>query len=1036
MEGLIVLLLLGLLVALALGPILAIVAVVRSRRQDRELSDVRKQLGALEARLEVLRRQLLPRGLGSESAAREAETAAAPVTVPEPAPAAALSRPPVPAPAPVPAAAAMSPPQRLEPAPALAPPAAGQARVPVPAATARRAEAPPALPPVAQPPRPATPPPPPGPAFDWESLLGLRGAAWAGGVALVVAGLLFAKLAIDRGFFTPELRVVAMLLAGVGALVGAEGARARGYATSAHAVAGAGIAVLYACFFAAHSLYGLFPLGLTFGLMVLVTIVACLLSIRHDAFFVAVLGLLGGFATPLALSTGQDKPVGLFSYLLLLNVGLVAVALRKRWHGLVLLALGGTFLIQVGWFARFMAPEKMLVGVLAFLLFGLLYLFLPALAGDEESQLLTRTGALGGVLPFLFAFLLAAQPRFAGEWPLLFGFLGILGAALVFVALRRDELSLLIGGSLATAVTLPLWGTQGLRVGALWGPVLGTLALVALYNLPRRLDAWLPVAGAPQRRAVLEVSGLLPAAGAGLFGMVLLARDLGEPPWAFLLLSLGLLLVLLERTRPGALPAVGAPGAVALALMAQAWFFRSTEGEHLLRNLAVPVLLALLLSVAAGLRATRPRVPSARVEDELGVIGATLVAVAGLFICLASGPLSSDAWPLYAALAVADVLLVVSALRRDWPPVVLLALAASSGLVSAWQAARLQADDLPIALPWNLAFYLAFLALPFALAPRLAPSWRRSLWPWLASALSGVVFFPALHQVLVTGWGNAAIGLLPLGMAALSVLGLSGVLRRFPPAPARDEAAQRRRLDLLALFAALALGFVALAIPLQLDRQWVTVAWALEALAVWWLLERLPHGGLRLFGALLYAAVAARLLLNWDNLLHYQARGLPIFNWLLYTYGVPALCCLLGARCLRRSDEAGRLQPWRWLAPAASLLGLVLIFALVNLEIADYFSSGPWIQVDFERRYTRDLVTSTAWGLYAIALLAVGVWRGLRALRMVALGFLVLTVLKVFLYDLSALSGFYRVLSFLGLGVALILVSLVYQRFVVGEGRR
>jgi uncharacterized membrane protein len=55
---------------------------------------------------------------------------------------------------------------------------------------------------------------------------------------------------------------------------------------------------------------------------------------------------------------------------------------------------------------------------------------------------------------------------------------------------------------------------------------------------------------------------------------------------------------------------------------------------------------------------------------------------------------------------------------------------------------------------------------------------------------------------------------------------------------------------------------------------------------------------------------------------------------------------------------------------------------------------------------------------------------------MVALGFLVLTVLKVFLYDLSALSGFYRVLSFLGLGVALILVSLVYQRFVVGEGRR
>lgn len=1012
MEGLIVLLLLGLLAVLGLGPILAGLAFVRSRRVERELAEVAKQLGALEARLEVLRRQVLQRD--------QAPAPAAPVVV---------------APVPEP------PPPRVEPAPVAPPrpappePAVSQVRVPAPAAQAVKPVASPPERPRTEPPsRPV--PPSPRPSFDWESLLGLRGAAWAGGVALVIAGLLFAKLAIDRGFFTPEMRVVAMLVAGVGALVGAEVARGRGYATSAQAVAGAGIAVLYACFFAAHSLYGLFPLGLTFGLMVLVTVVACLLSIRHDAYFVAVLGLLGGFATPLALSTGQDRPVGLFSYLLLLNVGLMSVALRKRWHGLVLLALGGTFLIQLGWFGRFMAPEKMLVGVLSFLLFGLLYLFMPAVSAERESQLLARTGALGGVLPFVFAFLLGAQPRFAGEWPLLFGFLGILGAALVFVALRRDEPSLLVAGALATAVSLPLWGTQGLRAGALWGPVLGTLALVALYNLPRRLAPWLPAAGAPQRRALIEVSGLLPAAGAGLFALVLLARDLGEPPWAFLLLLLGLLVALLERTRPGALPVVGPLGAVALALLAQAWFFRSTEGPQLLRNLAVPALLALLLSVAAGVRAARRRLPAALVEDELGVAGATLVAVAGLFLCLLSGPHSSEAWPLFAAVAVADVLWVVSALRRDWAPLVPLALVASAGLVSAWQAARLQAEDLGVVLPWDAAFYLAFLALPFALPAHLARSWRQRLSPWVASALSGVLFFPALHQVVVKGWGDAAIGLLPLTMAALSVLGLAGLLRRFPAPPPGDALAGRRRLDLLALFAALALGFVALAVPLQLERQWITVAWALEALAVWWLLGRLPHPGLRLFGALLYAAVAVRLLPNWHEVVRYHERGLPILNWLLYTYGVPALCCLLGARFLRRSDESGRLRPWPWLAPATAFLGLVLIFALINLEIADYFSSGPWIEVDYGRRYTRDLVTSAAWGLYALTLLAVGVWRGLRALRMVALGFLVLTVLKVFLYDLSALSGFYRVLSFLGLGLALILVSLVYQRFVVGEGRR
>ena len=62
-------------------------------------------------------------------------------------------------------------------------------------------------------------------------------------------------------------------------------------------------------------------------------------------------------------------------------------------------------------------------------------------------------------------------------------------------------------------------------------------------------------------------------------------------------------------------------------------------------------------------------------------------------------------------------------------------------------------------------------------------------------------------------------------------------------------------------------------------------------------------------------------------------------------------------------------------------------------------------------------------------LLGLGIWRGIKGLRLAALAFLMLTVGKAFLYDLSALKGIYRVLSFLGLGTALILVSLLYQRF-------
>jgi uncharacterized membrane protein len=68
--------------------------------------------------------------------------------------------------------------------------------------------------------------------------------------------------------------------------------------------------------------------------------------------------------------------------------------------------------------------------------------------------------------------------------------------------------------------------------------------------------------------------------------------------------------------------------------------------------------------------------------------------------------------------------------------------------------------------------------------------------------------------------------------------------------------------------------------------------------------------------------------------------------------------------------------------------------------------------------------------MYGLALLLVGIIRSHRPLRLASLAFLFAAVLKVFLADLSTLVGLYRVLSFMGLGMALLMVSLLYQRFV------
>ncbi len=148
---------------------------------------------------------------------------------------------------------------------------------------------------------------------------------------------------------------------------------------------------------------------------------------------------------------------------------------------------------------------------------------------------------------------------------------------------------------------------------------------------------------------------------------------------------------------------------------------------------------------------------------------------------------------------------------------------------------------------------------------------------------------------------------------------------------------------------------------------------------------------------------------------------------------------MLAASSLLRPLEAGRARAWekelyaagRPVAGAiAGFGGIAVLFAWINLAIADFWATGDQIVLFAGRVPARDLTLSIAWGVYALVLLGVGMSRDMTALRWISLSFLVLTILKVFLYDLGELRDLYRVASLVGLAASLILVSLLYARFV------
>lgn len=971
----------------------------RIRRLEADRDDLASRVATLQKLVDHLRRQ--------------AATTTAPM------------EPRAPKPSPSPASEVEAPksvdvgvPDKVE-APAVALPPPAPVDVPAPAA--------PPLPVLPPPPaaKPAPPPvfEPPAPPIDWESLLGVKGAAWVGGIALIASAIFFARWTIEQGLVTPELRFVLMLFAGVGALVAAEIGLRKGYERTANPLSGAGIAILYIAFFAGHSRYDLISMPTAFAGMVFVTITACVLAVRYDAFPTAVLGLLGGFATPIALSTGQDRPVGLFSYILLLNLGLFAVGVKRRWQGLFELGLLGTLLIQIGWFSKFMSPSNMLIGVIVFAVFGALYLLLPVVSKEEDSNRVLLTGAIGGIAPFLFAFYLAISPEYVPQWPLLFGMIALLDIAILAMAVLRGRVGLLISASVASSLTLAGWAAQGLDASSgvsLWNVTLTAIFIVTIFGVSRRAADRFGNLETASFRA-LEMAALLAWGGLLIFGLIMLGHERGVPAGPFLTLAAALAALLIERAGhegrlKGALPV----GALGLALLVQIWFLSSAKESTLIGYLAIPVLLSLLFSLFAG-RAL-PAGEEKDAEAEIAVRLSSWISIFGLFVALVESRLSAEGWPLFVALAAQVVVVTGSVLRSNWTiglPA-LLGATALHGLI--WQLAYLKPERYPTAFGFTALFYIFFLMLPMVVP---FAKWREALLPWVTSALAGPAFFLPFYYVYKEAYGESAIGLLPVALAGMSVVALRMVAARFEAVPG-DDLGARLRLRYLALFTAVAFWFIALAIPLQLDRQWMTLGWAIEATALCWLYGRLPHRGLPAFAGILYALVGVRLLFN-PEILEYQQRGAPLFNWILYTYGIATACCLIGQSLLRKAGGNGLIAR---LADAIALNGLLLGFWLVNLEILDYFSPGPYITMSVQSGYSVKLALSAGWGLYAIVLLVAGVVKDQKPLRYLSLAFLLLTVAKVFLYDLSELGGIFRVFSFLGLAVALILVSLFYQRFV------
>src|SRR6266540_7370768 len=322
----------------------------------------------------------------------------------------------------------------------------------------------PSQPPAAEPPAPK----PSLPAIDWEQFMGAKLFAWIGGLALFLGVAFFVKYSFEHNLIPPELRVAIGFLVGASLLIGGLLLKRKENAVTAQTLCATGILVLYAVTFACRSYYHFAFFGLipTFLLMTLITAMAFLLAVRLNAMVVAVLGIAGGFLTPILLSTGEDYPLGLFVYIALLDIGLLALAQRQRWNGLAILGAVGTALMQFAWITTFFVPEKYFVGnkvLIAMTVFaGFQALFLAATvwakrASKIDRQLLASAFAMAAVAMCAAFYFLSFQ-AIAQRPALLFGYVFVVDLALLALTIleTRAIIAQLLAGC-AAFVLLSIW---------------------------------------------------------------------------------------------------------------------------------------------------------------------------------------------------------------------------------------------------------------------------------------------------------------------------------------------------------------------------------------------------------------------------------------------------------------------------------------------------------------------------------------------------------------------------------------------------
>ncbi len=377
-------------------------------------------------------------------------------------------------------------------------------------------------------------------------------------------------------------------------------------------------------------------------------------------------------------------------------------------------------------------------------------------------------------------------------------------------------------------------------------------------------------------------------------------------------------------------------------------------------------------------------------------------------------------WSLFSYLAILNLGVVAASLYRRWPLVASLALGGTQALFWGWYASQYHPEKFVWAIGFQGLIFALYLVHGVIKSSR--GDQRIDIEELVRYVVNGLLGFTAFWILLRDDY-CVWLGVMALALAALYAWAAKQALA----SKAKDP-----RLLLASL--ALALGFIAWALPLQANTtwyalaRWVAMGWAIIGLALWRFGVRIQSPALRVMASV-FGVMAVLRVLTYDLVVDPRELFIPVFNEVALPALIVAVCILYAVVSAGRMLERfTRLE--QTLIGVGGVVGVVLVWLVLSLECYGYLVSRSLLDDQIELwRWRGQLALTVFWSAFATVLLVLGFRLQRARLRWLAIILYAITVCKLFMFDMANVQQLYRILGFFVLAVVLGLVARAYQRF-------